>query len=269
MKKTASAISLSLLTFACGGSTPPSASPASPHTAATQVAEVPIVASPEARAIVDAPDRTPADRELDAGRHPAELLTFLDVKPGMRVAELVAGAGYTAELLARAVAANGVVYAENPAFVLNLAEGRWKERLAGPAAKTIVRVDRELDDPLSPEAKDLDLVVLNLVYHDTVWLGVNRDKMNCAVLAALKPGGRYAVIDHSARSGTGLAAVQTLHRIDEQTVVAEVEHAGFVLKAASSFLRNPEDHRDWNDSPKMAAARRGTSDRFALIFVKP
>jgi predicted methyltransferase len=225
--------------------------------------------TPRAREIVDAPDRTAEDRQLDPRRRPAELLTFLGVTPGARVGELVAGGGYTAELLARAVAPNGVVYAENPAFILRTGEQVWRERLARPAMKTVVRVDRELEDPFPPEAKDLDLVVLNLVYHDTVWLGVDRGKMNRAIFAALKKGGRYVVIDHSARRGSGLADVKTLHRVDEATVRAEVADAGLVLQTADSFLRNPADMRDWNASPEAAGTRRGTSDRFALAFVKP
>jgi len=255
-----------LAASACAGSAPPAAS-----SGALSSAEAPSpgAASAQARAIVEAPDRIESDRKLDSGRRPAELLSFLGVATGMRVAELVAGAGYTAELLARAVAPNGVVYAQNPKFVLEGAEAPWRERLARPAAKPIVRVDRELDDPLPPEAKDLDLVLVNLVYHDTVWLGVDRDKMNQAVFAALRKGGHYAVIDHSARRGTGFADVKTLHRVDEAAVRAEVERAGFVLRSESNFLRNPSDMRDWNDAPAAAAERRGTSDRFALLFVKP
>ena len=225
--------------------------------------------SPLARRAVDAPDRTDADRKLDAGRRPAELLTFLDVAPGMRVGEVIAGAGYSAELLARAVAPGGVVYAENPGFVLRSAGSSWNARLARPAMKDVVRVDRELDEPFPPEAKDLDLVLINLVYHDTVWLGIDRDKMNRAVFAALKRGGRYVVIDHSARHGSGLADVKALHRIDEATVRAEVTRAGFELRTADSFLRNPGDMRDWSASAEEAGERRGTSDRFALLFVKP
>jgi predicted methyltransferase len=229
----------------------------------------PFDAVPRARAIVDAPDRTPEDRELDVGRRPQALLTFLEVAPGMKVAELVAGAGYTAELLSRAVAPDGTVYGENPKLILAGSEKAWAARLSSAAAKNIVRVDRELDDPFPPGVTGLDLVVINLVYHDTVWLGVDREKMNRAVFAALKPGGRYAVIDHSARPGSGLADVKTLHRIDEAIVKDEVEHAGFRLLTEDSFLRNPSDTRDWNDSPQFAGLRRGTSDRFALIFVKP
>jgi predicted methyltransferase len=226
-------------------------------------------ASPQVMAIVDAPNRAEADRQLDPGRRPAALLTFLDVKQGMRVGEMIAGAGYTAELLARAVAPNGVVYAENPLFVLQTTEAAWSARLATPAMKTVLRVDRELEAPLPPEANELDLVLVNLVYHDVVALGIDRDKMNRAVFSALRTGGRYAVIDHSARPGSGRAYVQTLHRIDEAMVREEVERVGFRLQSESNFLRNPADARDWSDAPGAAGERRGTSDRFALIFVKP
>jgi predicted methyltransferase len=63
--------------------------------------------------------------------------------------------------------------------------------------------------------------------------------------------------------------VKTVHRIDEKTVLEEVERNGFLLDGEASFLRNPSDTRDWNDSPKEAGERRGTSDRFVLRFKKP
>jgi len=133
----------------------------------------------------------------------------------------------------------------------------------------VTRVDRELDDPLPPEAQNLDAVFLVLVYHDTVWQGVDRARMNAAIFRALRPGGVYVIVDHSARAGTGTADVQTLHRIDEEVVKTEVPQAGFKLAAEGDFLRNPSDPRDWNASPRAAAEKRGTSDRFALKFVKP
>jgi predicted methyltransferase len=187
----------------------------------------------------------------------------------MRVGELVAGAGYTAEVIARAIAPNGVLYAQNPTFVLRDAGDAWAQRLRRPAMKTVVRVDRELDDPFPPQAVNLDLVLINLVYHDIVGLGIDRDSMNRGVFAALRSGGRYVVIDHSARHGVGFADVKTLHRIDEAAVRAEVARAGFRLAAADSFLRNPADMRDWSAAPQEAGAKRGTSDRFVLMFVKP
>jgi predicted methyltransferase len=220
--------------------------------------------------IVNAPDRTPEDRALDAGRKPAETLSFLQLSPGMKVAELGAGAGYTTELLARAVAPDGVVYAQNPdAFVKNFLKERWPARLSRPAMKNVVRVDREFDDPLPPEAKDLDRVVMYAIYHDVTYLPVDREKMDRAIFSALKSGGEFVVIDSSAKAGTGAQDAKTLHRIDEQFVKDEIEKAGFKLQTEGDFLRNPQDARDWNSSPSAAGERRGTGDRFALRFVKP
>lgn len=222
------------------------------------------------RAIVEAEDRSPADRALDGGRKPEELLRFADVGPGMRVAELGAGGGYTTELLARAVGPKGIVYGQNSRLILErFAAKPWSERLAKPAMQNVVRVDRDFDDPLPPEARKLDRVVMVLFYHDTVWMGVDRGHMNEAVFRALKPGGLYVVIDHSARAGAGLGDVRGLHRIEESVLRAEIEDAGFRVARESDFLRNPADPRDWNDSPSAAGDRRGTSDRFALAFVKP
>jgi predicted methyltransferase len=223
-----------------------------------------------AQAAVDAPGRSPEDRALDAGRHPAELLSFAGVGPGMHVAELGAGGGYTAELLARAVGPTGVVYAQNAPLVLRrFAERPWSARLQKPVMQNVVRVDRDFGAPLPPDVHDLDVVLMILFYHDTVWQGADRARMNANVYGALRPGGRFVVVDHAARAGAGVADVQTLHRIEEDVVRREVDAAGFRLVETADFLRNPADPRDWNDAPSSAADRRGTSDRFALLFEKP
>jgi len=223
-----------------------------------------------ARAIVGAPDRSADDRALDAGRHPDQLLAFIGVQPGMRIAEIGSGLGYTAELLARAVGPTGVVYGQNNRFILErFAEKPWSERLTKPAMKNVVRVDREFDEPLPPAAKNLDLVVNVLLYHDTVWMKTDRAKMNHTIFAALKPGGVYVIVDHSGRPGSGATETETLHRIEEKVVREEIEAAGFTLVADADFLRNSADARDWSASPRTAGERRGTSDRFVLKFAKP
>jgi predicted methyltransferase len=228
------------------------------------------VVPPAVGAAVDAPDRSDEDRTLDRGRRPGAMLAFFGVAPGMRVAELGAGGGYTTELLARVVGPTGVVYGQNTRFILErFAERPWSARLAKPVMQHVVRVDREFDDPLPPEARDLDLVLVVLFYHDTVWMGVDRPRMNGAVFRALRPGGVYGIVDHSGRPGSGTNEVKTLHRVEERVVRDEIEAAGFRFVAEASFLRNPADPRDWNDAPSAAGERRGTSDRFVLKFVKP
>jgi predicted methyltransferase len=247
---------LGLGMFAARTSAAADAAPTSSTTAAT--------------AAVAAADRDPADRALDAGRHPAETLAFFGIAPGMRVAELGAGGGYTSELLARTVGPSGKVYAQNSQFLLDrFAQQPWSERLKKPVMANVVRLDRPFDDPFPADVKDLDAVLIVLFYHDTYWQKVERAKMNAAVLRALKPGGVYGIVDHSAKAGDGAADVETLHRIEEPTLVADVEQAGFQLAASAEFLRNPADTRDWSASPRSAGEKRGTSDRFVLKFVKP
>jgi predicted methyltransferase len=252
---------------------PPAAAPTVAPAASTPPAAVknpePVMPA-HVRAAVDAPDRSAADRALDAGRKPAELLAFFDIKPGMHVAELGAGGGYTAELLARVVGPKGKVYGQNSKFILErFAEAPWSERLKKPVMANVVRVDREFDSPLPTDTRPLDVVLLILFYHDTVWMKTDRAAMNKAIFERLKSGGVFGVVDHSARAGAGLADVETLHRIEEKIVVDEITSAGFRLEDRGKFLENPSDTRDWNASPSKAGERRGESDRFVLEFVKP
>jgi alanyl aminopeptidase len=220
---------------------------------------------------VDASDRSEADRKLDPGRKPAEMLEFLGVKPGMKVEELGAGPGYTTELLARAVSPSGAVFMQNDPRWLPFLQDALAERFTHPAMNGVVRSEIPFDDPVPAQAKDLDLVVINVIYHDIVNMPVDRLRMNKIVFNALRPGGAYVVIDSSAKDGTGLSATQSLHRIDQAVLKEEVEKAGFKLAQEGTFLRNREDPRDWNASPGAATrlGKRGQSDRFALKFVRP
>lgn len=226
---------------------------------------------PEAiRVAIAASDRSDDDRKLDAGRKPAEVLAFFQIAPGQKVGELFAGGGYTTELMARVVGNTGTIYAQNTKEVLDrFARKPWTERAAKPVMKNVVGLERPSDDPFPPEAKNLDAVITILNYHDFVWQKADRAKLNKVVFAALKKGGVYGIIDHSAASGSGTRDTETLHRIDEEVVKKEVLAAGFKLDEESKLLRNPDDKRDWNSSPREAGERRGTSDRFMLRFVKP
>lgn len=222
------------------------------------------------KAAIAAPDRTDADRALDAGRKPGEVLAFFKIAPGEKIGELVAGGGYTTELMARTLGESGTIWAQNTKEILDrFARKPWTERAAKPVMKHVVGVERPFDDPFPADAKNLDAVVTVINYHDVVNANADRAKMNKAVFDALKPGGIYGVVDSSAQDGSGTRDCDTLHRIDEAVVKQEVLAAGFKLDGESNVLRNPADKRDWNSSPKAAGARRGTSDRFVLRFVKP
>ena len=214
--------------------------------------------APDFQALVANPDRSEADRAIDVRRKPAQLLEFYGVRPGMQVLDISAGGGHNTELLARAVGATGRVYAQNTAA------GRLDARLQKPVMKNVVPVTRAFDDPVPPEARNLDLVTFNFNYHDLVYMGIDRAKTNRAVFDALRPGGTYIVADHSGRPGTGATETKSLHRIEEAFVRREIEAAGFRYVAEGGFLRNPQDPRD---APVFKPKQ--PNDEFVLKFVKP
>lgn len=222
------------------------------------------------KAAIAAPDRADADRKLDAGRKPGEVLAFFEIHPGEKIGEIFAGGGYTTELMARTIGEGGTIYAQNTKEAMEkFLRKPWSERAAKPVMKHVVSVEAPADDPFPADAKNLDAVITVLNYHDIVNMKADRAKMNKAVFDALKPGGVYGIVDSSAQDGSGTRDCDSLHRIDEAVVKQEVLAAGFKLDGESDVLRNPADKRDWNSSPKAAGERRGTSDRFVLRFVKP
>jgi predicted methyltransferase len=220
---------------------------------------------PDYRNVVSSGDRSDADRVLDQRRDPEKLLEFYGVRPGMRVLDMSAGRGYNAELLARVVGRGGRVYAQNsPTLLQAAAKAAFEERLKTPPMANVVHVVRDFEDPIPPDARNLDLVTFNFNYHDTAWLGTDRARMNRAVFEALKPGGVYIVADHSAKPGAGVSVAKSLHRIEERVVREEVQAAGFRLVASGDFLRNPADPRDVTVFKNPVR-----NDEFVLKFVKP
>ncbi|HZX25495.1 MAG TPA: class I SAM-dependent methyltransferase [Telluria sp.] len=200
-----------------------------------------------------------ADRKEDARRKPAQFLAFAQVKPGMKVLDVAAGAGSTSELLALAVAPGGEVWAQTAKESLKL-----KDRLAANPQPNLHPVVASFANPVPTGTPPLDLITINMSYHDIANLPVDRAAMNKALFDALKPGGKLVIIDNAAKDGSGLAATKELHRIDEAVVVAEVTKAGFALDAKGDYLRVPSDPRDtafFNMGGK-------PDDKFALRFVK-
>jgi predicted methyltransferase len=221
--------------------------------------------APDYRNVVVSADRTDADRTLDQRREPQKLLEFYGVRPGMRVLDMSAGRGYNSELLARVVGPNGRVFAQSsPGLTFPATKTAMEERLKTPVMKNVTFVMREFEDPAPPEGRNLDLVTFNFNYHDTVWLGTDRARMNRAVFDALKPGGIFIVADHSAKPGAGTGVTKSLHRIEESLVRQEVLAAGFRLVESANFLRNPDDTRELPVSKNTVR-----NDEFVLKFRKP
>ena len=208
--------------------------------------------------LLASPLRTDEDRKADAGRRPLDLLRFAQVVPGMQVLDIATGGGYTAQVLALAVGPRGKVYGQGRGTTA------IDKRLAARPQANLVGLARPLEDVFPSDLPRVDLATLILSYHDIAYSPIDRDKMNRSIFAALKPGGKFVVVDHAAKDGSGLADSKTLHRIDEMFVRREVLAAGFVLEAEGEFLRNPKDPRDQVFSDMQMPA-----DRFALRFLRP
>jgi len=239
--------------------------------------EPPVAAAPEIEAPATAPDfiteaigdpgRLADARVRDPYRKPGEILAFSGIRPGDAIVEIAPGGGYYTALLSRVVGPAGRVYAIDSdrlhEYMPSLRE-MYTQYVEADPRENVEYSSQRLDALELPPG--VDQVWMVQFYHDTIWLGVDRAAMNRAFFDALKPGGVYLVIDHSAAAGADDAVTRDLHRVDPATVRAEIEAAGFVRAGTSDVLANAEDPLD--DSV-FDEARRGRSDRFVWKFVKP
>jgi predicted methyltransferase len=210
------------------------------------------------KAILANSERPEAERALDAIRKPDEMLKFYGVKPGDKVADLMASRGYYTAILSQAVGEKGVVYSAGPTV-----RDETRERFKNPMYANVKVLEGGMGAVALPSDGSLDFVLINLDYHEVA--AADRASMNKKVFAALKPGGVYGVVDHNAADGAGDEPAKTLHRIEKALVVKEATAAGFKPGKEGEMLRNPEDPRTTNAIKEA----RGKSDRFVLRFEKP
>jgi predicted methyltransferase len=222
-------------------------------------------------AAVASDERSPDNVKLDESRKPAELLTWLGLRPGMRVADPFGGNFYWAEITGRAVGPTGHVTIWEPKQFYSKETYDQYQAVQAKEPNVWLRVS-PFEQPDIPAGK-YDFMLINLDYHDVYWesakYGIPRmdpDEWLKTVYAAMKPGAIVGVVDHVANAGDTRATVEKLHRIDPETVKADFKRAGFQLVGTSNMLRNPEDdHSLLVFDPKI----RGKTDRFVLKFRKP
>jgi predicted methyltransferase len=219
-------------------------------------------------AALNSPTRAQADRDRDADRKPAELLSFFGVTRGMTALDLVASGGYMTEVLSIAVGPTGKVYSQNPPAFLKFNNGAYDKaigtRLAGNRLPNVVRVDADLPAAslVPPGSVDVAITALNL--HDIY----NRDpaagqKFLQDVFSMLKPGGVLGVIDHAGVAG---GDNMKLHRMQKSDAMSAAKAAGFTVEAESNLLAHAND--DHTKGP-FDPALRGKTDQFVLKLRKP
>ena len=217
------------------------------------------------------PSRPDSDTTRDADRKPTQTLMFVGIKSGDKVADYVADSGYFTRLFSNVVGFQGHVYAVEPtSFFKYKSFPNAVAELQGYAVahpNVTVTTAAALEGVRFPEKLDLFWISQN--YHDLhdKFMGpVDSAVFNKAVYDALKPGGVYIVLDHSAAPGAPADVTETLHRIESSTVRREVEAAGFKFDSESSILANPADPRT---AKVFDTTIRGHTDQFILKFRKP
>ncbi len=158
----------------------------------------------------------------------AEILALLELDAGMAVADVGAGTGLFTVELARAVGAEGTVFAVDPQqYFLDHVAAR--ARAAGLANVRTVLADQRTSG-LAPGS--IELAFLCDSYHH---LELPRTYL-ADLHAALKDGGRLVIVDYD-RTREGTRKWMREHiRADPAEFRAEVEAAGFTLVGEPKLL---------------------------------
>ena len=229
--------------------------------------------APAAPAYVTAALNDPArkdDAANDARRHGADVVAFTGLKPGQKIAELAPGEGYWTRIFSGVVGSTGHVYTVWPNEMRKFdtkSLANWQVLVKTSPYQNVSLLLQPAAKLGLPEPVDVVFTSQNYHdYHDSFMGPVDMADFDKQVFSALKPGGVFVVVDHSAVDGSGFDATNTLHRVDEAAVKKEVEAAGFVLDGESDALRNKDDPRT---AKVFDPAIRGKTDQFILRFKKP
>jgi predicted methyltransferase len=217
------------------------------------------------------PSRPRRDFSRDERDKTLELLRFAAIDAGDVIVDFLPFRGYFTRLFSSIVGDNGHVYAAIPerlTAIERIARGRTEIAASLEQRKNVTLIGGPPELAGSPP-RPLDLFWISQNYHDLhdKFMGpVNITQFNKSVYEALKPGGRYIIVDHAALKGSPQNVTETLHRIEEAEVTREVEAAGFSFEKRSSVLAN---NNDPHTRGIFSRGLRYHTDRFVLRFVKP
>jgi predicted methyltransferase len=194
----------------------------------------------------------------------AQLLAFLELGRGDRVADLGSGVGYSIVPLAHAVGPQGVIYVRQlPVIFTELPKDTYTDPPRKALPPNVVHMDTPDDAPFARGARDLDLVTLLFEYHDDMARGRDLKKLHLAVFRALRPGRFYVIADRAAPEGTDLETAKRLNESEQAAVRHDVQAAGFSFVEAAELLSSSgsEAQPHGADEPQ--------TSQYLLKFVKP
>lgn len=213
--------------------------------------------------------RPAKDSVRDENRMPLETLNFFGLKDDMRVMELLPGGGWYTRVLAPVLADNGKLY-------VALRTDSVSEKVLGLPGFEKVEVVKTSDNIHRPEGSrhyvaedfefgvdDLDMVLTFRNLHN--FDPAARKMINDQVFEALKSGGLYGVVDHTARHMEP-ASQENRRRVDPVMIIKEMLEAGFEFVAYSDLHYRADDELEYEVGRRSVS---GNTDRFTLLFRKP
>jgi predicted methyltransferase len=243
----ATCLAIPLAVTACGGKSQEAAkAPEAPPPAAA--APAPAADAAAIDAAIASADRFAGDSDQDAWRRPAEVLKFMELRPGQHALDYFAAAGYYTELMSRVVGPEGKVIAYNNPEYRKFAEDAPAKRYGSNRLPNVTEVTTPVEaaalDPAS-----LDAVLFMQSYHDLYWRPkegwpqTDPAKALAQLVPALKPGAAVVVVDHVANAGDPTQTVNAMHRIDPAIIKRDFEAAGLTFEAESPvFASAADDH---------------------------
>jgi arsenite methyltransferase len=166
-------------------------------------------------------------KAADPKNKPDRILETLALQPGQSVADVGAGGGYFSQRFAEAVGENGIVYAidTSPEFL------EFVRKAADAKGLSNIKTVLVAEDKLILPKKSFDIIFLRNVYHHLQ----NRVKYFGNLKEFLKPGGKIVIIEY--KRGGPLSFHRIFgHYVLKETIVKEVEDAGYKLKNDYDFL---------------------------------
>lgn len=205
-----------------------------------------------------------SEKYKDSFRKPEKLLEFAGLESHHKVLDVCTGFGYLARHIALKTkksvdAQNGSEW--RPFFEsigIASAVEEMEERYG------IRHVFATMEDPALSQVGTYHLITMQNCFHDLYDMPVDRRKFFRSIRRALKPGGKFLLVDHRAPRGRGAldaGANRGLHRIEECVAREELIANGFMItKTSDMFCSNVDNHRSsaWTDPMR-------ETDRFVIL----
>ncbi|MDX1746881.1 MAG: methyltransferase domain-containing protein, partial [Halobacteriales archaeon] len=163
--------------------------------------------------------------ERDAWQKPDEVISLMDIEPGMTVADLGAGTGYFLEPLSDAVGPEGVVWG------LDIEEAMVDYMAKAAAKANLNNVKTKKVEAENPGVTGVDRFLVVNVWHHIA----GREAYAGELASALRAGGKVIIVDFSPDGEEGWGPPREI-RLEASEVVSELEAGGFDAEVADESL---------------------------------